>query len=69
VKEADHEHEEEDRKQPLPRHRDPSAAARRRWEEAARHAVETAGKTLRDLRVAGKCGQARPRDLNGKVTA
>ncbi len=38
------------------------------WEDAARHAVETAGKTLRDLRVA----EVKKLDMtveNGKVSA
>ena len=38
------------------------------WEEAAKNAVETAGQTLRDLRVA----EVREMDMkveNGKVTA
>ena len=38
------------------------------WEDAARHAVETAAKTLRDLRVA----EVRKLDMtveNGKVSA
>ena len=38
------------------------------WEEAARHAVETAGKTLRDLRVA-EVDKLDMVIVNGKVTA
>jgi flavin-binding protein dodecin len=38
------------------------------WEEAARHAVETAGKTLRDLRVA-EVGKLDLVMVDGKVTA
>jgi dodecin len=38
------------------------------WEDAARNAVETAGKTLRDLRVA-EVGRLDMKVDNGKVTA
>ena len=38
------------------------------WEEAAKKAVETAGKKLRDLRVA-EVGQLDMKIENGKVTA
>ena len=38
------------------------------WEDAARNAVETAGKTLRDLRVA-EVGRLDMKVENGKVTA
>ena len=38
------------------------------WEEAARNAVETAGKSLRDLRIA-EIGQMDMRVEDGKVTA
>lgn len=38
------------------------------WEEAARHAVETAGKSLRDLRIA-EVSKLDVRVENGKVVA
>ena len=38
------------------------------WEEAAQSAVETAGKTLRDIRV-GEITQLDMKIENGKVTA
>ena len=38
------------------------------WEDAARNAVETAGKTLRDLRVA-EVGRLDMKVDNGKITA
>ena len=38
------------------------------WEEAAKNAVETAGKSLRDLRVA-EIGKLDMKVENGKVTA
>ncbi len=38
------------------------------WEEAARNAVETAGKSLQDLRVA-EVGKLDMKIENGKVTA
>ena len=38
------------------------------WEEAAKNAVETAGKTLRDLRIA-EITKLDMRIENGKVTA
>jgi len=38
------------------------------WEEAARNAVETASKSLRDLRVA-EVGELDMKIENGKVTA
>ncbi len=38
------------------------------WEDAAKNAVETAGKTLRDLRIA-EISQLDMKIENGKVTA
>ena len=38
------------------------------WEDAAKRAVETAGKSLRDLRIA-EVGELDMRIENGKVTA